>query len=153
MHRLLIPSLLALTLSACLSAKDVSPRESEPQDGKAASASSRNEEPGMGYRPMDFNADDGEFASDFAPDLSLARQSGYDYAAKTSPSTPPTDPNESQSSKEPEAPQQRLVIYTALLRLAVDILQDVFRQAELITTKLGGDVQSSTMQQRVLRSP
>jgi hypothetical protein len=56
-------------------------------------------------------------------------------------------------AQEQPAPAQRMIVYHAWLRLAVHLVEETLAKIDALAERLGGYVESSTLEQRVLRIP
>jgi hypothetical protein len=71
---------------------------------------------------------------------------------------PETEPSAAPSGteappQEQSAPAQRMIVYHAWLRLAVHLVEETLAKIDALAERLGGYVESSTLEQRVLRIP
>ncbi len=67
--------------------------------------------------------------------------------------TPAESPATQTPGPEQPAAAQRMIVYHAWLRLAVHLVEETLAKIDALAERLGGYVESSTLEQRVLRIP
>jgi len=122
---------------------------------KAARDSSRNEAQSVREATMDYAPEAAAKVYDEASSLlgDSLRTQGYDSYRGEPGLPPPNDSALAGVTTTTPSQSRRLVVYSALLRLSVEAIQSSLLRAEQLVTALGGHVESSSLQHRVLRVP